>query len=160
MSFGLTVIPYKITAAAPGKQSIPTKRYRQNFEYNCRENPMKALSLFIILAVTSDIGNALSIEHENAERRQPEHYSYNQKTDSEIRSDIYYQRAEQERLEQQQREQQRKERQRLDQQRRQLQMENQSKPRHHYDDYLDYDSQRQSDMEQERQQQIIREFYH
>jgi len=154
---------------------------------------MKVFTLFIILAVMSDIVNALSTEHENVKKRQPEHYSYNQKTDSEIQSDIYYQRAEQERLEQQQREQQRKERQRLDQQRRQLQMENQRKPMHHYDDYQDYDSQRQSDMEhqrrmrqridrqrlqqrqlelqiqnqriqnemeQERQQQIIREFYH
>lgn len=153
---------------------------------------MKILSLFIAIAVVPGIVNALSIEHENAKRRQPEHYSYNQKTDSEIQSDMYYQRAEQERLEQQQREQQRKERQRLDQQRRQLQMENQRKPRPNYDDYQDYDSQRQSmeqqrsmrqrmdrqrleqrqlelqiqnqriqnEMEQERQQQIIREFYH
>jgi len=155
---------------------------------------MKVLTLLIVLVVMSDIVNALSIAHVNAERHQSEqYYSYHQKTDSEIQSDIYYQRAEQERLEQQQREQQRKERQRLDQQRRQLQMENQSKPRQNYDGYQDHDSQRQRDMEhqrrirqridrqrleqrqlelqiqnqriqnemeQERQQQIIREFYH
>jgi len=155
---------------------------------------MKVFTFFIILATMPGIVNALSVEHENAKKRQPEqYYSYNQKTDSEIQSDIYYQRAEQERLELQQREQQRKERQRLDQQRRQLQMENQSKPRKNDDGCQDYDSQRQSDMdyqrrmrqqidrqrleqrqlelqiqnqriqnemEQERQQQIIREFYH
>jgi hypothetical protein len=155
---------------------------------------MKARTLLIVLTVMSGIVIALPEEHVNPERPQPEHkYGHAQKNDSEIQSDMYYQRLEQERSKQHLLERQRKEQKRLKQQRQELQMENQRKSMQGYD-YNRYDDSRmqsdtdyqrlkrqridqlrieqrqlelqqknqriQNEMEKERQEQIIREFYH
>ncbi|MGJ0484529.1 MAG: hypothetical protein ACR65R_08355 [Methylomicrobium sp.] len=133
--------------------------------------PMKILLSLINLAAMADIVIALALPKANPDR-QPEHYdNYAQKNDFEIQSDQYYRRLEQERLRQQLLEQQRIERIRLKQPHleRQSETNSQRMNQQRLDQLhiqrqqleLQLNNQRiQNEMEQERQNQMIKEFYH
>jgi hypothetical protein len=134
--------------------------------------PMKILLSLIPLAAMADIVIALPLPKANPESRQSEHnYDYAQKNDFEIQSDKYYRRLEQERLRRQLLEQQRIERLRLKQPHLELQSDTDSQrlnqqrlDQQHIQQQqleLQLNNQRiQNEMEQERQNQMIKEFYH
>jgi hypothetical protein len=134
--------------------------------------PMKILLSLITLAAMADIVIALPLPKTNPESSQPEHnYDYAQKNDFEIQSDQYYRRLEQERLRRQLLEQQRIEGMRLKQPPLERQSDTDSQrlnqqrldQQHIQQQQLELQLNNQgiqNEMEQERQNQMIKEFYH